>query len=247
MLARRFYLDGVDQVFARITYGGGGSIGILGYYLTDRQGSVVRIMDSSGGIVNTITYADAYGSGPTNSSSSQADRYEYAGGQYDKDTQLEYNGARFYDPSTEKWLSQDPIGFDGGDSNLYRYVGDSPTNGTDPSGEFVPALAVFIAAGIGVLVGADYVQAPGPTEPAFPSEPFRSTVHGLLVGVSNVMHPFSAPVQAAVVAGTGSDCFLQRAGQVQDYVNGANIRSTSLLQSLDTGLTAAIPGRLFCP
>ncbi len=32
------------------------------------------------------------------------------------------------------WLSQDPAGFAAGDSNLYRYVGNSPTNATDPSG-----------------------------------------------------------------------------------------------------------------
>jgi uncharacterized protein RhaS with RHS repeats len=38
-----------------------------------------------------------------------------------------------------KWLSQDPIGFTAGDSNLYRYVGNSPADGTDPLGEqFAP-------------------------------------------------------------------------------------------------------------
>jgi len=31
-------------------------------------------------------------------------------------------------------VTQDPIGFDAGDSNLYRYVNNSPTMGTDPSG-----------------------------------------------------------------------------------------------------------------
>jgi hypothetical protein len=28
----------------------------------------------------------------------------------------------------------DPLGFDAGDANLYRYVGNGPTNATDPSG-----------------------------------------------------------------------------------------------------------------
>jgi hypothetical protein len=32
-------------------------------------------------------------------------------------------------------MSQDPLGFDAGDSNLYRYVKNAPTNGTDPSGD----------------------------------------------------------------------------------------------------------------
>ena len=32
-------------------------------------------------------------------------------------------------------MSQDPMGFDAGDTNLYRYVGNSPVGAADPSGE----------------------------------------------------------------------------------------------------------------
>ncbi|MBX9627173.1 MAG: RHS repeat-associated core domain-containing protein, partial [Gemmataceae bacterium] len=39
-----------------------------------------------------------------------------------------------YDPNVGRWLQPDPIGFAGGDPNLYRYVGNSPTNFVDPSG-----------------------------------------------------------------------------------------------------------------
>jgi uncharacterized protein RhaS with RHS repeats len=39
-----------------------------------------------------------------------------------------------YDSKTGRWMQQDPIGFAGGDANLYRYVGNSPTNYTDPAG-----------------------------------------------------------------------------------------------------------------
>ncbi|GEM_PF-3624061 len=39
-----------------------------------------------------------------------------------------------YDPSPARFLSKDPLGFDAGDTNLYRYVGNSPQNYTDPSG-----------------------------------------------------------------------------------------------------------------
>ena len=45
-----------------------------------------------------------------------------------------------YNPTTGRWLSQDPIGFDGGDANLYRYVLNSPVNKTDPSGKDVYVL-----------------------------------------------------------------------------------------------------------
>jgi hypothetical protein len=39
-----------------------------------------------------------------------------------------------FDPTVGRWLEEDPIGFEGGDANLYRFVGNSPTNFTDPSG-----------------------------------------------------------------------------------------------------------------
>ncbi len=38
-------------------------------------------------------------------------------------------GSRFYDPSTGRFLSKDPLG--GG----YAYAGDNPANGRDPSGK----------------------------------------------------------------------------------------------------------------
>ena len=39
-----------------------------------------------------------------------------------------------YDPSNGRWLTEDPIGFDAGDMDLYRYVGNDPVNAIDPSG-----------------------------------------------------------------------------------------------------------------
>jgi hypothetical protein len=41
---------------------------------------------------------------------------------------------RDYLPGVGRWLSRDPIGVDGGDWNLYRYVTNDPANKTDPSG-----------------------------------------------------------------------------------------------------------------
>ncbi len=49
-------------------------------------------------------------------------------------TAQQNNLNRWYDPKVGRWISEDPIGFAAGDSNLYRYVGNSPTNATDPNG-----------------------------------------------------------------------------------------------------------------
>lgn len=39
-----------------------------------------------------------------------------------------------YAPVSTTFLSEDPLGLDGGDPNEHRYAGNSPTNATDPSG-----------------------------------------------------------------------------------------------------------------
>jgi hypothetical protein len=39
-----------------------------------------------------------------------------------------------YDPTIGRWTQEDPIAFEGGDANLYRYVGNDPVNATDPTG-----------------------------------------------------------------------------------------------------------------
>ncbi|MEI7924311.1 MAG: RHS repeat-associated core domain-containing protein, partial [Planctomycetota bacterium] len=69
------------------------------------------------------------------SSGSGGDRFGFTGREHEAALNLYYNRARFYDPATGRFLSKDPIGFSAGDVNLYRYVNNSPTNGTDPSGE----------------------------------------------------------------------------------------------------------------
>ena len=45
-----------------------------------------------------------------------------------------FNRARYYDPSLERFLGEDPIGFEGGDYNFYAYVGQDPINLIDPTG-----------------------------------------------------------------------------------------------------------------
>jgi hypothetical protein len=47
---------------------------------------------------------------------------------------LQYSRARFYDAKLGRFISEDPIGFRGGDVNLFGYVGNNPQNFTDPSG-----------------------------------------------------------------------------------------------------------------
>ena len=72
--------------------------------------------------------------------------FGYTGRERDEATGLMYYRSRYYDPAVEWFLSEDPMGFDAGDADLYRYIFNSPTNYTDPTGEFaqvaVPVIAV---------------------------------------------------------------------------------------------------------
>lgn len=47
-----------------------------------------------------------------------------------------YMRARYYDLNVGRFISEDPIGFDGGDMNLMIYVQNNPINGIDPEGLF---------------------------------------------------------------------------------------------------------------
>ena len=72
--------------------------------------------------------------GPPYTNPSLKSRFGYTGREFDAETGLQFNRARYYDPATGRWVSQDPKGFAAGDVNLYRYVGNGPVNATDPSG-----------------------------------------------------------------------------------------------------------------
>ena len=45
--------------------------------------------------------------------------FGFTGGLYDADTKLVRFGARDYDPGMGRWTNKDPIGFAGGDTNIY--------------------------------------------------------------------------------------------------------------------------------
>jgi RHS repeat-associated protein len=102
------------------------------YYHTDHQGSVRAITDQSGTVTNSYAY-DSYGTAEE-SVESLAQRFRYTGREFDALTGLYHYRARAYDPETARFLQEDPLWFDGGDLNVYGYVGENPLNLTDPSG-----------------------------------------------------------------------------------------------------------------
>ena len=111
------------------------------YYLTDHLGSTTALTDQSGGVVNQQSY-DAFGAG----SGSALTRYGYTGRERDGLTGLYHYRARWYDPQQGRFISEDPIGFEGG-LNFYSYAGNNPLSFIDPMGLSITTFLKGLATG----------------------------------------------------------------------------------------------------
>jgi RHS repeat-associated protein len=97
-------------------------------FIPDIHGSILATLDSGTGALTKTGYL-AYGK-----SASTPASFGYTGQRADPETSgLYYYRARMYMPSWGRFMQTDPIGYVAG-SNLYRYVGSDPLNGTDPTG-----------------------------------------------------------------------------------------------------------------
>ena len=132
------------------------------FYSRDHQGNILHLTNENAEIVEEFTY-DAYGKITSyHQSEVTLNPYCYTGREFD-DVDLYYYRFRYYDPTTKRFLSLDPIGFESGDYNHYRYVFSSPVNYTDPSGLFVFALPIISAISMAIsainsLFGAEPVE-----------------------------------------------------------------------------------------
>ena len=130
--------------------------GVTFRIITDHLGSPRLVINTSTGqIVQRMDY-DEFGN-VTNDTNPGFQPFGFAGGIYDKDTGLIRFGARDYEAETGRWTAKDPIGFNGGDTNLYGYVGNDPVNMTDPAGKVTPLAALLYgtAVGVGVSLAID--------------------------------------------------------------------------------------------
>lgn len=119
------YYPGTDQVHSVFRNG------VRHYYAADRQGSVMAMVDAAGTVVNQYKY-DSFG-GAESVSEGVANRLRWIGREWDADAGLYYVRARWYEPTLQRFISEDPIGLEGG-INMYAYSGNDPVNNKDPSG-----------------------------------------------------------------------------------------------------------------
>jgi len=108
--------------------------GTTSYYEQDDLGSVTSLSNGAGSLAQTYTF-DSFGN-QTASSGSLTNPFRFAGREFDTESGLYFMRARYFDPATGRFISEDPN--DKGslydDLNRYAYTENNPTNWTDPLG-----------------------------------------------------------------------------------------------------------------
>jgi RHS repeat-associated protein len=130
---RTLWGNGVDQILATED-----AAGNVTWPLTDHLNTVRDLVsyDSSTDtttLENHIVY-NSFGEIVSETNPSVESDFKFTARYTDLTTRLQWNLNRWYVPSTGRWASEDPIGFDAGDPNLARYVGNGPEAFADPAG-----------------------------------------------------------------------------------------------------------------
>ncbi|MBI5196646.1 MAG: DUF2778 domain-containing protein [Nitrospirae bacterium] len=135
----RFETDAVGTITAEYTHGHGideplamRRSGANYYYHTNGLGSITALTDSTKAVVQSYVY-DSFGQ-IISQTGTITNPYTFTGREYDAETGMYYYRARYYDATIGRFISEDPVGFAGGDVNLYAYVGNNPVNFVDPFG-----------------------------------------------------------------------------------------------------------------
>ena len=156
---RVLYGPAVDQVFAEE-----GSSGDVTWTLGDNQNTIRDLAqyNAATGVTDIVNHRafSAFGQllSETDPTTGQAatvsSSFGYTGCYFDSATGLQWNVNRWYNPSIERWMGQDPIS---ADINLYRYCHNNPILFVDPSGliDSVSATMAQYAAAVGAASTAE--------------------------------------------------------------------------------------------
>jgi RHS repeat-associated protein len=124
-VARYTQAENIDEPLAMLRSG------TPSYYEQDGLGSTTSLSNAVGAVVQAYTF-DSFGS-TTASTGSLTNLFQYAGRELDSETMLYFMRARYFDPASGRFISEDPVTFLGG-QNFYHYVGNNPIIFADPSG-----------------------------------------------------------------------------------------------------------------
>ena len=152
----RFSYDGTGRPYG-FTYSIRGSSGSTQYYyITNLQGDVIGIMNSSRQVIakyrydawgKLISMTDASGAALGENTIGARNPLRYRGYIYDSETGFYYLQTRYYDPVVQRFISADGYvstgtGFTG--YNMFAYCNNDPVNRIDPTGQFFREIFSFV-------------------------------------------------------------------------------------------------------
>jgi RHS repeat-associated protein len=179
--------------------------GATSYYHADGLGSITSLSGPAGALAQTYTF-DSFGK-QTASSGSLTNPFRYAARESDAETGLYYYRARYYDPSTGRFLSEDPIRYAGHAIDFYRYSLNNPANLIDPTG----LATVVNNTGAPIIVSGNPGQGHGTGGQVYGVVPPDGNVYG---GAQNPIAGYPT-IQAAIDAYNGAGP-IQTVGNVYD-------------------------------
>ena len=156
-------LNGANSIVARYTHGPGideplimEKNGQSFYYQRDGLGSITEITNQGGTLVQRYAYS-SFGKIESQLDPNFVQPYTFTARELDPEIGTYYFRARFYDPVTGRFSSEDPNGFGAG-INFYAYVGNNPIERVDPYGlDWVSNLSNF-SAGAGDFLSGGFMN-----------------------------------------------------------------------------------------
>jgi RHS repeat-associated protein len=150
----------IDDFFTRADLG----TVTTSHFLADANGSLIGLTDNGGLIQTEYTY-EPFGK-TTVTGSSNTNSFQFTGRENDE-IGLYYYRARYYNPTLQRFISEDPIDSLSADLNLYAYASNDPVNRIDPTGEWSLQKFLDIIRLLLQLSG----PARGPQPPVIPPKP----------------------------------------------------------------------------
>ncbi|MBI5874381.1 MAG: RHS repeat-associated core domain-containing protein [Deltaproteobacteria bacterium] len=149
--------DGSNNITKYYIYGGAGLLAMVTpanqtyCYHFNAVGNTIAMTDINKTIVNKYSY-DPFGN-ILNEQETITQPFKFVGqfGVMTESNGFYYMRARYYDPNTGRFISEDPLGFGGGDVNLMGYVFNNPVNLVDADGR---CPVCFVLAYTGAQAGA---------------------------------------------------------------------------------------------
>jgi RHS repeat-associated protein len=107
--------------------------GATSYYQNDGIGSITSLSNQTAALASTYTF-DSFGKLAAASTGTITNPFRYTAREFDIETGIYYNRARYFDPGSGRFISEDPLRFGGDGPNFYAYVNNDPIDFTDPLG-----------------------------------------------------------------------------------------------------------------